>query len=334
MKKLVSLLLTLGMLFACVPAMADAPIVKPAELPKEVHAYHPLAIFEIEYAGDEYGYRVEKVTADGNVPVTESEFSSIPVLNDSGLTENSSVVWNYAYDGDSTLYDGGNLHQLIVETVNGAKQVFEFYVNYLSMYEYDLITNESILEEDDPDVVQPHKWYAHNTICVDGIPFRDVRPELTNQWYNFAPLDLSKDGAQTFDLVASNMYVIGKVTVTVAGDKVVVDWKLNRQGTNDANFELENEFLTIFPDLNAVTEVEPAKLDGTTYEFGQTISIANDLGGDVHVLLYICNQATYCDNLSYKYMKRIYHPRYWPNLSWRVAQREAMMELVNTDLAK
>lgn len=52
------------------------------------------------------------------------------------------------------------------------------------------------------------------------------------------------------------------------------------------------------------------------------------------VLLYICNQATYCNNLSYKYQNPIYHAEYWPNLDWRIAEREAMMELVNADLAE
>ncbi len=187
---------------------------------------------------------------------------------------------------------------------------------------------------EEPEPVPQAVWYDHNTICVAGIEFRQVRSDLTRKWYNFAAIDLTNDGVQKFDLVASNVFVIGSVTVTKNGDEVVVDWKLNRQGTNDANFILENEFLTIFPDLNAVTEVEPSRFEGVTYAFGQPISIANDLGGDTNVLLYICNQATYCDNLSYAYLNPIYHARYWANLPSRVAQRNAMMELVNADIAE
>lgn len=41
-----------------------------------------------------------------------------------------------------------------------------------------------------------------------------------------------------------------------------------------------------------------------------------------------------CNNLSYKYQNPIYHAEYWPNLDWRIAEREAMMELVNADLAE
>lgn len=177
-------------------------------------------------------------------------------------------------------------------------------------------------------------WFPHNTICVAGIEFRKVRPALTSKWYNFVPLDLSADGVQKFDLVASNKYIIGTVTVSKSGDELIVDWELRRQGTNDANFQLEKEFMTIFSNLNAVTEVEPDAFEGSTYEFGKPISIANDLGGDTNVLLYICNQATYCNNLSYKYQNPIYHAEYWPNLDWRIAEREAMMELVNADLAE
>lgn len=178
------------------------------------------------------------------------------------------------------------------------------------------------------------KWYPHNTICVAGVEFRDVRPELTSKWYNFAAIDLSQDGVQVYDLVASNMYIIGSVIVNKAGDEVTVEWKLNHQGTTDANFQLEDEFLTFFSDLNAVTEIDPEKYEGPSYEFGQTISIANDLGGDTNVLLYILNQATYCNNLSYKYQKPIYHTRYWPDLDYRIAEREAMMVLVDADLQK
>lgn len=35
-----------------------------------------------------------------------------------------------------------------------------------------------------------------------------------------------------------------------------------------------------------------------------------------------------------KYQNPIYHAEYWPNLDWRIAEREAMMELVNADLAE
>lgn len=177
-------------------------------------------------------------------------------------------------------------------------------------------------------------WYPHNTVCVAGVEFRDVRPELTNKWYNFAAIDLSEDGVQVFDLVASNMYVIGTATVTKTGDEVTVDWALSHQGTTDGNFQLENEFLTIFSDLDAVTEVEPSKFEGVTYEFGKPISIANDLNGDTNVLLYICNQATYCNNLSYKCMKPIYHPRYNENAEHYVQLREVMMTMVEADLHK
>lgn len=177
----------------------------------------------------------------------------------------------------------------------------------------------------------PSFWYPHNTVCVAGIEFRDVKPELTNKWYNFAAIDLSQDGTQTFDLVASNMYVVGTVTVTVAGDEVTVDWKLRKQGTTDANFVSESEFLTFFNSLDAVNGVEPEGFTGPVYQFGQPISIANDLGGDTNVLLYIRNTATYCTNLSYKYQRPIYHEPYDANQAFRKLQREAMFAIMDAD---
>lgn len=331
MKKLVALVLALCLALACVPALAAAPEVYQVDLPKEVEVGAPEPIFFITHRGDDYNWRVEKVTDDGNVPVFEEEGSTTVVLNEGTTDGDSVVVWDYWYDGDYTSYDGGNLHQLIIEGQNFAAMVYDFWVNFLTVG--DFISTENIIEEE-PQVVNPGKWYPNNTLCVAGIEFRDAKPELTKKWYNFAAIDLSQDGVQKFDLVASNMYVVGTVIVTVNGDEVTVDWKLNKQGTTDANFASEKEFLTFFSSLDAVTEVDPAKFEGPTYEFGQPYSIANDLGGDTNVLLYICNRATYCTNLSHKCLKPIYHPQYWPDTKPYIALRNAMAQLMEADTVK
>lgn len=338
MKKLVSLLLALGILLTCVPALADAPTVSynwteretsPGVRGQDVFRDAQEVIANIGYVDTAYDFSLEVVTPTGNVPVTDMRTgATIGTMAGSNFTVNVPIVWDYYYEGDSTFYDGGVRHQMTVTDADGNVQVINFFVTALSdLYNCDIISTKSIYEE-------PIKWYPHNTVCVAGIPFRDIRPELTNKWYNFVPLDLSADGVQTYDLVASNLYIVGKVTVKVTGDDVMVTWKINHRGTNDSNFQLENEFMTIFPNLDAVTEVDPAKFDGTTYKFGQHISIENDLGGDTNVLLYICNQATYCNNISYKFNKLMYHARYWPNLKWRINQRNAMIDMVNADLAQ
>lgn len=178
---------------------------------------------------------------------------------------------------------------------------------------------------------RPHTWYAHNTVCVAGIAFRDVKPALTDRWYSFAALDLSRDGLHTFDLVASGLYVIGKVTVVREGDSVFVDWTLRHCGTNDSNFQPESEFLTFFHDLDTAVDVNPETFTGARYAFGEPISVENDLGGDTSVLLYICNRATYCDHLSYQYRSPIVYAPYRYDDEARIAQRGAMYRLMAAD---
>lgn len=48
----------------------------------------------------------------------------------------------------------------------------------------------------------------------------------------------------------------------------------------------------------------------------------------------IANLATYCNNMSYKYQKPIYHTEYDEDAAKYVALREAMTELMNADQAE
>lgn len=363
MKKALALLMALLLVLLTVPAMADAPKLEPLfagtpiDVPFDHVGTHCINIdyngspYNIVYLWDDDGEIVYDASATGQTGHHEWYFDP----NGAGL---DIEAWKAIGSRACVAFMTGDFGQVYSDWY--ASYIEKDGVPYVRLavnpwkigengepVEIDLDEDkrwvnvnggkiQTIIENaggDQPSCCD-HVWYDHNTICVAGIEFRQVRSDLTRKWYNFAAIDLTNDGVQKFDLVASNVFVIGSVTVTKNGDEVVVDWKLNRQGTNDANFILENEFLTIFPDLNAVTEVEPSKFEGVTYAFGQPISIANDLGGDTNVLLYICNQATYCDNLSYAYLNPIYHARYWANLPSRVAQRNAMMELVNVDIAE
>lgn len=363
MKKTLALLMALLLVLLTVPAMADVPTLEalfagtPIDVPFDYDGTHHIDMKYNDSAYDVFFFWEEngKLQYDNSKTAVTSDGTWYFYPYGQGMTEE---IWKEKGYRSWVTYLSGDFGKTCVDWY--ASYIEKDGVPYvrLSMNPWEIGADgqpvEIVLEGDDrfwnkykeqmEEIIETtdttgeptacdHVWYDHNTICVAGIEFRQVRSDLTNKWYNFAAIDLTNDGVQKFDLVASNVFVIGSVTVTKNGDEVVVDWKLNRQGTNDANFILENEFLTIFPDLNAVTEVEPSKFEGVTYAFGQPISIANDLGGDTNVLLYICNQATYCDNLSYAYLNPIYHARYWANLPSRVAQRNAMMELVNADIA-
>lgn len=136
-------------------------------------------------------------------------------------------------------------------------------------------------------------YYWNNTACSVGPAFRDVS-NLTSKWYRFTPVDLSEDGTQTFDLMGSNMFIIGKVTVTVQDGNVTVYCQYNSTRVN-----VKSEFCTFLPSLAETTTVDQKKL--TNYGFGTPISIADDLGGDTKVLLYICNLVDYDTSMNVIY---------------------------------
>ncbi len=167
-------------------------------------------------------------------------------------------------------------------------------------------------------------WYPNNTACSFGPQFREVRPSLTDKWYMFTPLDLSKDGVQEFEYIAGNVYIIGKVTVEVKGDILTVNYR-NYYKDQGGNTETKSEFYTFFRDLASVTEVEPEKMDDRGYVFGQQISIQNDLGGDTNVLLFIRNTVTYSDYVTST--KKL--TRFWINLPERVTLRNAMLAMMD-----
>lgn len=350
MKKLVALILALGLVLTCIPALADAPTVK-STLPHDVYRNKPVPIFEITYRGTPYNWEILRIVNGKATPATVTDTDKTP-LKATNLTNSTTVMWDYLNYGDYTEHDGGLNHQLVVSTQEGTKTIANFYVNWFADNLFDRVSLQSWIDpetvddkqeefvdpadsttpvdHEEPDVF-PNVWYPHNTVCVGGLEFRQEKPEVTNKWYNFAPIDLSVQGEQVFELVASNMYVIGSVVVTVDGDDVTVEWKLNKQGTTDANFQDESEFLTFFHNIDEVTSVEPKDIE-TSFEFGQPISIANDLGGDTNVLLYIRNVATYCNNLSYKYQNPIFHPNFDRNVPFRVAYQEEMRELMKMEL--
>ncbi|NLD03063.1 MAG: RHS repeat protein [Clostridiales bacterium] len=172
-------------------------------------------------------------------------------------------------------------------------------------------------------------WYPNNTVCTFGIHLRDIKPELTSKWYTVTPIDLSRDGTQSFEMIGGNMWIIGQVNVTVEGDNVTVSYDIIKDGVGRTT--VKSEYFNIFADLNAITEdaLEGDSKDGKGYIYGEPISIEKDLGGDTNVLLYVRNVATF--------NTRVYGERYlvrmWENLPERRERRADMEKLMDMDLA-
>lgn len=133
--------------------------------------------------------------------------------------------------------------------------------------------------------VIPHAVYYWMNACSVGPHFRDVS-DITDKWYMFTPVDLSVDGIQTFDLIGGNMHVIGQVNVLVENGEVTVTYELANKW-----IKVKSEFLTFFGSLDDVNTVDSIELTG--YAFGEPVSIADELGGDTKVLLYIRNGVVY-----------------------------------------
>ena len=130
----------------------------------------------------------------------------------------------------------------------------------------------------------------------------------------FTPLDLSRDGVQTYELVAGNVFVIGDVTIEVKGDNLTVNYHYCSNDILD-----KDQFFTIFGDYDEITTVEPEQLN--RMEYNKTYSIQNDLGGDTSVLLFVCNRASVRDDT-------LGIVRFWENIQWRKELRETMLAMI------
>ena len=131
--------------------------------------------------------------------------------------------------------------------------------------------------------------YNNNTVSLGGISLRDVFPGLTSKWYGVVPVDLSKDGTQSFPLVASGLYIVGKVNVTVAGDEVTAELEY---AASEESIKPQGECLAWFTSADQITG---DFLDNPTSDmaFGKAISKSKDLDGKDVALLFVCNQVSY-----------------------------------------
>ncbi|NLC33122.1 MAG: hypothetical protein GX781_07485 [Clostridiales bacterium] len=175
-----------------------------------------------------------------------------------------------------------------------------------------------------PYYVQEHNaYYPRNTVSSFGPQFRIISPDFTKEWYMFTPIDLSMQGRQTFTLIASNMYEVGEVHVDVYGDTVNVTYNYFYEGQTE-KIEKVEEHLSFFNDYTQALE-QDVNTTTTQYAFGVPFSIANLLGGDTNVLMFIRNNLTY-----YRFpVPTEQLSRNYPNSEARNAQRGAMLGMMD-----
>lgn len=170
----------------------------------------------------------------------------------------------------------------------------------------------------------------NNTATSFGPHFRDTTPGLTDLWYMYTPLDLTKQGRSTYELVASNMYVLGEVYVDVYGDTVTVTYH-NFYDGKGGNTETAKEFLGIYHSYQDVqipndTPLKAYNNPPTNFRFGVPFSIQYDLQGDTRVLMLVRNVVDYW---------RFPRPtdtelrRIWENSPENTALRSDMMRIMD-----
>ena len=133
----------------------------------------------------------------------------------------------------------------------------------------------------DIEYVKYTKYYYENTLTSFGPTTEELLGE--GDWYRVTPIDLSVDGIYTFDLIASNAYVVGTVTITVSEGVMTVSYDVNAN-----HIEVLEEALVLY-----ASKADLAEGKGVTVAFGEEINLAETFGEDSKVLVSLMLIGTY-----------------------------------------
>lgn len=311
MKKLLSLMLAVLMVVSAIPALAEGKV----KITQAKDSYDPQT--------GATALTVENGTA-ADITVTVEVYDEAAKITIH--TINFVVPAGTSFEMPSALYkalpEKGdiNTYRYKITTSNNVKQTFYFAQKLVKYDEFNNPIYEQLI----------NKRYANNTASSFGPHFRDLTPSLTDLWYMFTPLDLTRQGRQTYELVASNMYVIGEVYVDVSGDTVLITYH-NYYDGKGGNTEQKQEYLNIFGSYQDVVipNDEPLKsyIDPfTKFRFGVPFSIQFDLNGDTNVLMSVRNVVSY-----WKFPKPVNTEfrRFWENSPANAALRNSMLLLMD-----
>lgn len=320
-KKILALLLVLTMLAGCNIALADSNV-KLTDL-THIHTYFGFdddsgkTVYDHSQWKTTYYCNINKAaTITANLYLNDTLFSPLQINGISGGTASvESGRVNFAWNGLDTNgwhpneQDGTQTFLLKVFDENGNLLVSD---TFTYTFGHDISQHTPINQSD-------YQWYPYNTLGLAGLPLRELDPDLTDKWYNIVPIDLRTEGTQVYDLVASNLFHIGKAYVTITDNNVTVDYALyNGHGY------IKDECIAWF---GAMSEITSEFLDNPQSDvaFGQPVSITDDLQGADTAILFICNKITYRQ----PYMDTTgYLTRYWPNLDKWICFREELSQLM------
>lgn len=158
-------------------------------------------------------------------------------------------------------------------------------------------------------------WFPYNTLNAAGVSLKDLG--ISDNWRNVLPVEF-REGVQTYPLLASNAFMIGTVSVTVADGNVTVDYHLL-----NGEIYLKQDSLTWFLSPAEITDdaLEPLG----AYTSGQPVDIAKELGGAPAAILYINGKVTFRQPFT---NDGEFLPRYYrTNPNW-VAYRESLQAIL------
>ena len=115
------------------------------------------------------------------------------------------------------------------------------------------------------------------TVCTRGIRFREVDNHITKEWMMFTPVRLhhiEDGGSMTLDLVASNMYLVGKLTIERDGSQYRfslqdidtwnqangVDIPNGPHDVTDHQIDIRNVKIALYDSLDDVKSVKHGKM--------------------------------------------------------------------------
>lgn len=274
-----------------------------------------------EYVFDNDGYFFEFAYADGSVRV---RFNTRGIMTSYGYEAfRSTTVW-FTPEGEVVYaeYDEGDGGMVgtweagygwYVLTSSGRVKVK---INTKSPWDARPLMKKTPADEEE---ALETIWYPDNTVTVCGLTLQEVSPDLPDKWYNVLPVDLTKDGRQTYYLMISNMHYIGRCYVDVWGDEVTVSYAL----LDNSAIRPLSSYGRWFTSLSQITAASiESEADGFT--FGQPLSIGEDLGGADAALLFIRSKATYYQ----PFRDGTSLTRYWRNRPEWKEFREGLQELL------
>ena len=287
MKKIIALALALLMLLGCVPAMA-ADVIEPKAKLEDMEKLGEKTAWSDPETGEVVYYRVvtedQRLWAyyDADGDLTDYEYYSEDFSKSVTYDPAGNTLGSYYYgDGDS----------FYMYTEEDGWMKWDDEAGDLMACD----APEGVNFKDMPALIKirqlykgPVEWYAKNTQSLIGLSLKELG--VGNKWYNVVPVDLTKDGVQTFPMAVSGMFFLGETTVTVKDGAVTVNYEIP-QG-NGYHGYVKSECVKWFTDLGDITE-DFVNNPSSETAFGQAVSIADELGGADTALLFICNRITY-----------------------------------------